>query len=189
MIDTIHCAPRGPGRTIPLILSPSRKRACVTRVRSQLAVSERRACQVVGQPRTTQRHQLKIRSDEKRLTAAIIRLAKRYGRYGYRRVTALLRAEGWKVNVKRVHSIWRREGLKVPMKQPKRGRLWLNDGSCVRLWPERPNHGVELRLRSRLHAGWPSLPDAHGHRRVHAPFNGDCRRTTSTFGRRAALPC
>jgi hypothetical protein len=76
----------------------------VTRVRSQLAVSERRACRLIGQPRTTQRRQLKIRSDEKRLTAAIIRLAKRYGRYGYRRVTALLRAEGWKVNVKRVQS-------------------------------------------------------------------------------------
>jgi hypothetical protein len=103
----------------------------VTRVRSQLAVSERRACRLIGQPRTTQRRQLKIRSDEKRLTAAIIRLAKRYGRYGYRRVTALLRAEGWKVNVKRVHRIWRREGLKVPKKQPKRGRLWPNDGSCA----------------------------------------------------------
>ena len=140
MIDTIHCAPRGPGRTIPLILSPSRKRACVVHVRSQLAVSERRTCRVVGQSRTTQRRQPKTRSDEKRLTAAIIRLAKRYGRYGYRRVTALLRAEGWKVNVKRVHRIWRREGLKVPKKQPKRSRLWLNDGSCVRLRPEWPNH-------------------------------------------------
>ena len=112
----------------------------MTRVRSQLSVSERRTCRVVGQSRTTQRRQPKIRSDEKRLTAAIIRLAKRYGRYGHRRVTALLRAEGWKVNVKRVHRIWRREGLKVPKKQPKRGRLWLNDGSCVRLRPERPNH-------------------------------------------------
>ena len=109
-------------------------------VRSQLAVSERRTCRVVGQSRTTQRRQPKTRSDEKRLTAAIIRLAKRYGRYGYRRVTALLRAEGWKVNVKRVHRIWRREGLKVPKKQPKRSRLWLNDGSCVRLRPEHEDH-------------------------------------------------
>ena len=74
------------------------------------------------------------------LTASIVRLAGQYGRYGYRRITALLRAEGWMVNHKRVERIWRREGLKVPMKQPKRGRLWLNDGSCIRLRPHWPNH-------------------------------------------------
>ena len=74
------------------------------------------------------------------LTAAITRLAAQYGRYGYRRITALLRVEGWRVNAKRVQRIWRREGLKVPQKQPKRGRLWLNDGSCVRLRPSWPNH-------------------------------------------------
>lgn len=74
------------------------------------------------------------------MTAAIIRLAGQYGRYGYRRVTALLRAEGWQVNHKRVERIWRREGLKVPAKQPKRGRLWLNDGSCIRLRPCWRNH-------------------------------------------------
>jgi putative transposase len=74
------------------------------------------------------------------LTAAIVQLATRYGRYGYRRIREMLVADGWRVNVKRVYRIWRREGLKVPMKQPKRGRLWLNDGSCVRLRPERPNH-------------------------------------------------
>ena len=68
------------------------------------------------------------------------RLAGQYGRYGYRRITALLRAEGWIVNHKRVERIWRREGLKVPTKQPKRGRLWLNDGSCIRLRPTQPNH-------------------------------------------------
>jgi putative transposase len=74
------------------------------------------------------------------LTAAIERLATRYGRYGYRRIRRMLVGEGWRVNVKRVWRIWRREGLKVPKKQPKRGRLWLNDGSCVRLRPERANH-------------------------------------------------
>jgi putative transposase len=74
------------------------------------------------------------------LSRDIVRLAGRYGRYGYRRITALLRAEGWHVNVKRVERIWRREGLKVPRKQPKRGRLWLNDGSCARLRAERPGH-------------------------------------------------
>ena len=74
------------------------------------------------------------------MTADIIELARQYGRYGYRRITALLRRAGWAVNKKRVERIWRCEGLKVPIKQPKRGRLWLNDGSCVRLRPERPNH-------------------------------------------------
>lgn len=70
----------------------------------------------------------------------IIRLASRYGRYGYRRITALLRAEGWQVNRKRVERIWREEGLKVPKKQPKKGRLYLNDGSCIRLRPCWKNH-------------------------------------------------
>lgn len=109
-------------------------------MRSQLEISERRACAVLGQPRSTQRRHLKTPDDEAALTAAIIRLATRYGRYGYRRIREMLVTEGWRVNVKRVYRIWRREGLKVPSKQPKRGRLWLNDGSCIRLRPERPNH-------------------------------------------------
>ncbi len=67
-------------------------------------------------------------------------MASEYGRYGYRRITALLRAEGWWVNHKRVERIWRQEGLKVPAKQPKRRRLWLGDGSCIRLWPMHRNH-------------------------------------------------
>lgn len=103
-------------------------------------MTERRACRVLGQPRMTQRYQPIIREDEEPLTAAVIRLAGQYGRYGYRRITALLRAEGWHVNHKRVERIWRREGLKVPTKQPKRGRLWLNDGSCIRLRPCWRNH-------------------------------------------------
>lgn len=81
-----------------------------------------------------------MKDDELRLVARILELACRFGRYGYRRVTALLRLEGWRVNTKRVARIWRREGLKVPNKQPKRSRLWLNDGSCIRLRPERKNH-------------------------------------------------
>jgi len=74
------------------------------------------------------------------LVARIIELARQYGRYGYRRITALLKQEGWIVNHKRVERIWTREGLKVPKKQPKRGRLWLNDGSCTRLRPEYKDH-------------------------------------------------
>ena len=80
------------------------------------------------------------RDDEAALTADIVALAVQYGRYGYRRITAMLWRQGWSVNVKRVERIWRREGLKVPAKQPKRGRLWLNDGSCIRLRPEYANH-------------------------------------------------
>ena len=101
-------------------------------------VSERLACRVLGQHRSTQRKSPKGRADEAALTADIVALATEYGRYGYRRIAAMLRAAGWAVNVKRVERIWRREGLKVPSKQPKKGRLWLTDGSCVRLRPERP---------------------------------------------------
>ena len=106
----------------------------------KFSVSERFACRVLGQHRSTQRKTPKGRADEEALTTDIIRLASRYGRYGYRRITAMLRSEGWTVNAKRVERIWRREGLKVPQKQPKRCRLWLNDGSCIRLRPEHPNH-------------------------------------------------
>jgi len=107
---------------------------------SKLGVSERLACRVLGQHRSTQRKVPQGRADEAALTADIIELATRYGRYGYRRITALLHTAGWAVNTKRVERIWRREGLKVPAKQPKKGRLWLNDGSCIRLRPEHPNH-------------------------------------------------
>jgi putative transposase len=112
----------------------------VRHVQSALGVSERRACRTLGQPRSTQRKARIVRSDEATLTKAVVSLAAEYGRYGYRRITALLRAEGWRVNAKRVERIWRREGLKVPRRQPKRGRLWLNDGSCVRLRPCWPGH-------------------------------------------------
>ena len=103
-------------------------------------MSERFACRVLGQHRSTQRKCAVVVEDEAALTAAIVALALQYGRYGYRRITALLRRDGWTINVKRVERIWRREGLKVPARQPKRARLWLNDGSCVRLRPERPDH-------------------------------------------------
>ena len=86
-------------------------------------VSERRICRVLGQHRSTQRKVPRGADDEEALTADIIELARQYGHYGYRRVTALLRNAGWHVNRKRVERIWRREGLKVPQRQPKRGRL------------------------------------------------------------------
>ena len=105
-----------------------------------LGVSERRACRVLGQARAVQRYTPIERDDEDALTRRIIELAAVYGRYGTPRITAMLRREGWRVNHKRVERIWKREGLKVPKKQPRRGRLWLNDGSCVRLRPERKDH-------------------------------------------------
>lgn len=105
-----------------------------------MPVSERRVCRVLGQHRSTQRKTPRGADDEAALTEDIIAFARQYGRYGYRRVTALLREAGWHVSFKRVERIWRREGLKVPQKQPKRGRPWLNDGSCIRLRPEYPGH-------------------------------------------------
>ena len=109
-------------------------------MRSQMKVSERRVCRALGQHRSTQRRLPKGRADEERLVADMIELTRQYGRYGYRRVAALLRDAGWQVNDKRVERLWRREGLKVPVSQPKKGRLWMNDGSCVRLRPEYQNH-------------------------------------------------
>lgn len=121
-------------------MSPARRRAFIDHVRTRFHLSERRASRVLGQHRSTQRKVLHGRADEESLVADKIELARQYGRYGYRRVAALLRDAGWEVNDKRVERLWRREGLKVPMKQPKKGRLWLNDGSCVRLRPEYRNH-------------------------------------------------
>ena len=125
-------------------------------VQQQLGVSERRACRVLKQPRATQRYVSQRGAEEVQLTTRIVDLASAYGRYGYRRITALLREEGWHVNHKRVERIWRQEGLKVPPKQPKRGRLWLNDGSCIRLRPAYPNHVWSYDfMQDRTHNGVP----------------------------------
>jgi putative transposase len=124
-------------------LTPAKRQQAVERVREVFGgkrVSERRACKVLGQARSTQRRKPYVPDDEPRLVRDMVRLATQYGRYGYRQVTELLRREGWWVNHKRVERLWRREGLKVPQKQPKRRRLWLNDGSCVRLRAAWPNH-------------------------------------------------
>ena len=110
------------------------------RIRETLGVSERRACRVLGQVRSTQRRAPQSSEFEKRLVARIIELACQFGRYGYRLRSPTTRRVGWDVNHKRVERLWRREGLKVPQKQPKRRRLWSNDGSCVRLRAERRNH-------------------------------------------------
>jgi len=109
-------------------------------LQERFEVSERKACRVVGQSRAVQRYVATVRADEDALTQAVVALAAEYGRYGYRRITALLQASGWQVGRDRVQRIWRREGLKVPKKQRPRGRLWFNDGSCVRLRPQYPHH-------------------------------------------------
>ena len=119
-------------------------------------MSERRACRVLGQARAVQQHTPRVRDDEEPLTGRIVELAAVYGRYGTPRITAMLKQDGWIVNHKRVERIWREIGLKVPQKQPKRGRLWLNDGSCVRLRPERKDHVWAYDfVSSRTHDGVP----------------------------------
>jgi putative transposase len=109
-------------------------------VLGRAVVSERRACKVLGQPRATQRRPAQVPDGEPALVRRMVELATQYGRYGYRRVTAPLRGEGFRVNHKRVERLWRREGLKVPAKQPQRRRLWLSDGCCVRLRPAHAGH-------------------------------------------------
>jgi putative transposase len=122
------------------LVSPAKKRRAAEEIQEELLVSERRVCCVLGQPRSTQRRERIIRMGEEALRQQVVALACDYGRYGYRRITALLRNDGWRVNHKRVARIWREEGLKVPQRQPKRRRLWLNNGSCIRLRPEHRNH-------------------------------------------------
>ena len=124
-------------------MSPVKRCQAVSYVRNTLGpeiVSERRACRVLGQPRSTQRREPYLPDDEPRLVKRMIELATQYGRYGYRTIWGILCLEGWKVNHKRIERLWRREGLKIPKKQPKRRRLWLNDGSCVRLRPRYKDH-------------------------------------------------
>jgi putative transposase len=103
-------------------------------------VSERKACEVVGQPRGTQRYEPAEADDEKALVKRMRELSADHPRYGYRRVWALLRAEKFEVNRKRVHRLWRREGLRVPQKQRKRRRLGHGENSCTRRRAESPNH-------------------------------------------------
>jgi transposase InsO family protein len=121
-------------------------------MQERLGVSERRACIVLGQHRSTQRKPPTGPDDEAALTADIIALARQYGRYGYRRIAALLRTAGWAVNKKRVERIWRREGLKVPSRQPKRGRMV---SSCEGL-----NHDALDRYRAISEFSTPRTPSA-----------------------------
>ncbi len=106
----------------------------------ELQVSERRACKAIGQVRSTQRTEPVVTPEDQVLTKRITDIASEFGRYGYRRTASMLWEEGWDVNVKKVYRIWREEGLKVPKRQPKRARLWLADGSTIRLRPQYADH-------------------------------------------------
>jgi putative transposase len=108
-------------------------------VRQKLGTSERRTCREIGVARSTQQYNSRAQNDDD-LRLALIRLAKQYGRYGYRKVSELLAAEGWRVNHKKVERLWREEGLQLPARHKKRKRLYHHDASVIRLRPKYPNH-------------------------------------------------
>ena len=114
-------------------MSPTRRRDAVTHVQRQMSdVSERRACKALDQPRSTQRYVAKVKDDERAIVKRMHDLVRRWPRFGYRRIHALLRREGFRVNRKRVHRLWKREGFKVPQKQRKKRRLGVSDNGIIR---------------------------------------------------------
>jgi putative transposase len=121
-------------------VSPARRRKAVAQAMTSFEVSERRACRALGVPRSTLRYVGVGRERDEALLLRVRELAREHPRYGYRRITALLKREGWSVNRKRVHRLWRREGLKVPPIQRKRRRLGSSEHGCTRHRAERPNH-------------------------------------------------
>jgi putative transposase len=114
-------------------------RSAVIQARQKLGTSERRTCEVLGVARSTLRYEAVSRHEDD-LRLALIRLAKQYGRYGYRKVGELLRVEGWVVNHKKVERIWREEGLQLPHRHKRRRRLYHHNASVIRLRPLYPNH-------------------------------------------------
>jgi transposase InsO family protein len=122
------------------MVSPSVRRRAVNALKDDFAASERRACRTVGQPRSTQRYRPRPQPENARLTARMLELVRRHPRFGYRRIWWLLRREGWKANRKRVHRLWRRQGLKVPSRQRKKRRLGSGENACSRRRAERPDH-------------------------------------------------
>ena len=121
-------------------MSPRRKRAAAVELQAKFAVSERRACQAIDQPRSSHRYQAKVPDDEPLLLKRILELVRKHPRYGYRFITAKLRQEGWRVNFKRIYRLWRREGLKVPKKKRKKRRLGTSENGCLRRRAEHKNH-------------------------------------------------
>ncbi|MBU3603390.1 IS3 family transposase [Polynucleobacter sp. AP-Kaivos-20-H2] len=123
------------------LLSPTRRKNAAQLLMDKYLVSERSACSLVGLSRAAYRYMPLPRDDEGPLRAEVIRMASTYGRYGYRFIAGMMRNSGWgQATTAKVARIWREEGLKIPQKQPPRGRLWLSDGSCMRLRATAPNH-------------------------------------------------
>ena len=108
-------------------------------MRQKLGSSERRDCRTIGVARSTQRYEASPEDDDS-LRLALVRLAKQYGRYGYRKIAELLRIEGWQVNHKKVERLWREEDLQIPQRHRKRKRLYHKDSSVIRLRPKYQNH-------------------------------------------------
>jgi putative transposase len=122
------------------VVTAAQRRQTVRHLRDTFGVSERRACRVLGQPRSTQRQKPKTKEEEERLVTRMLELVRLHPRYGYRRIWALLRREGWRVNRKRIWRLWRQQGLKVPRKQRKKRRLGCSANSCVRRPAEHKDH-------------------------------------------------
>jgi len=122
------------------MVSPTRRREAVAQLETGFAVSERRACRVVGQPRSTQRYGAKRRRNEPEVVRRMHELVRAHPRYGYRRIWALLRSDGWRVNRKRIWRLWRKEGFKVPQRQRKKRRLGQSENGIVRFRPQHPDH-------------------------------------------------
>jgi putative transposase len=121
-------------------VSPSRKRTATDDLQEQFSVSERKACKVLEQPRSTQRYDAKPRDDEPALVKRILETARRRPRWGYRRLAWQLREEAWQISDTRVYRLWRREGLKVPQKKRKRRRLGRSENGCVHRRAEHKDH-------------------------------------------------
>ena len=111
-------------------MSPTKKRAAIIHTQKQLKVSQRRICSVIEQPRSTQRYKLKQPSKDVALSKRLHELSRRYPRYGYRRVCHILIREGWHVNIKRIHRLWRKEGLQVRQKKYRKRALGNSENAC-----------------------------------------------------------
>ena len=122
------------------MLSPARKKQAVSHAQAVLKVSERQACRALSVNRNTIRNVCSKVDKDAEIRDRIVKLVEDYGRVGYRMVTNMLRNQGEVINHKKVERIWQEEGLKRPKKQPKCKRLWLNDGSCIRLRATHKNH-------------------------------------------------
>lgn len=147
-------------------MSPARKRAAVEHLQEKFDASERRACEVIAQPRSTQRYTGQPKEDEPKLVARMLELVRQRPRFGYRRITALLRGEGWAVNVKRIYRLWRREGLKVPRKRRKRRGMGTSANACDVRRAEHQDHVwtwdfVFDRTSSGTTLKWLSIVDEH----------------------------